>query len=248
MTAQPRISLIFPAYNEAASIANTIEQAVAYFSSRRISYEIIVSADGEDGTREKVREMAGNNASLRVIGENARRGKGLGIREAVAIATGEIIGFADADNKVPVEEIDKILPELSAGYEVVIGSRALAKSQLDRRQPLYRHVGGKAFRIVMRSITGLYGVNDSQCGFKFFPRDVARRLFTLQRVNGYMFDVEILLLAHKLGYRIREVPIRWRDDGDSRLNVISGNLKNARDILRIRYMHRDLGRNGDKSV
>jgi dolichyl-phosphate beta-glucosyltransferase len=92
----------------------------------------------------------------------------------------------------------------------------------------------------MRTVTGLSDVQDTQCGFKFFPGPVARNLFGLQRINGYMFDVEILVLAHKLGYRIREVPIRWRDDGDSRLDIVAGNLRNARDILRIRYMHRGI--------
>lgn len=211
---------------------------MAYFDSRAISYEIIVSADGNDGTREKVRDLAKSNPALRVIGENARRGKGLGIREAVAIARGEIVGFADADNKVPIEEFDQIRPVLESGYEVVIGSRGLSQSRLERRQPLYRHLGGKAFKFVMRNVTGLQGVSDTQCGFKFFPRGIAQNLFALQRVDGYMFDVEILVLARKLGYRIKEVPIRWRDDGDSRLNVVAGNLRNARDILRIRYMHR----------
>jgi hypothetical protein len=94
----------------------------------------------------------------------------------------------------------------------------------------------------MRAVTGLSDVSDTQCGFKFFPQAVAKKLFGLQRVNGYMFDVEILVLASKLGYRIREVPIRWRDDGDSRLNVITGNIRNARDILSIRYMHRNVDR------
>jgi len=159
---QPKVTLIFPAFNEVASIGSTVEQTAKYFESRGWTYEIIVSADGNDGTREKVREMARANPALRVIGEDARRGKGLGIREAVAIARGEIVGFADADNKVPIEEFDKILPVLDSGCEVVIGSRAMAKSKLERRQPLYRHLGGKAFRFVMRTVTGLQGVSDTQ--------------------------------------------------------------------------------------
>ena len=106
-----------------------------------------------------------------------------------------------------------------------------------RRQPLYRHVGGQAFRIVMHAVVGLPKVRDTQCGFKFFPRAVALDLFERQKIDGYMFDVEILVLAWRLGYRIQEIPVRWRDDGDSRLQVISGNLRNARDLLRIRFLH-----------
>src|ERR1051326_7965888 len=123
MASGPDISLILPAYNEARVIPVTIGEAVAYFNSRRLSYEIIVAADGGDGTREIVRGMARENPALQTIGSEARRGKGIGIREAVAIAAGSIIGYADADNKVPIDEFDKFRPWLDKGVPVVIGSR-----------------------------------------------------------------------------------------------------------------------------
>ena len=183
--------------------------------------------------------MAQGNAALKAIGAPGRRGKGRGVREAVALARGKIIGYADADNKVPIGEYDKIAPALQAGLQVVIGSRALRDSEIQRAQPLYRRIGGNAFRWVMQAATGL-NVRDTQCGFKFFPAAVAKALFRLQRVDGYMFDVEILVIADRLGCSIREVPIRWRDDGDSRLDLVSGNIRNVRDILRIRRLHRGL--------
>jgi dolichyl-phosphate beta-glucosyltransferase len=228
------ISLILPAYNEARSIAGTLQEAVQYFETRRYTYEIIVSADGDDGTREIVTEMSRNNAALRAIGSPGRHGKGRGIREAVRIATGSIIGFADADNKVPIEEYDKFAPVLAAGAPVVIGSRALQKSLIERAQPWYRRVGAKGFRVFMRSVTGLRVISDTQCGFKFFQHDIAKQLFRLQKIDGYMYDVEILLLAQRLGLEIQEIPIRWHDDGDSRLELVRGNLRNVRDVLRIR--------------
>ena len=234
----PKITLILPAFNEAASIAGTISEAVSYFRSAGLAYEIIVAADGSDGTREKVAAIAASDPAVKGIGHPERRGKGLGIREAVAIASGEFVGFADADNKVPIEEFGKILPRLERGVEVVIGSRALARSEIQRRQPLYRQLGGKAFRYVMRTVVGLPRIMDTQCGFKFFPQVIARDLFSRQKIDGYMFDVEILCLAWRLGYAIEEVPIRWRDDGDTRLQLLRGNLQNARDLLRIRWMHR----------
>src|SRR5450432_657875 len=123
MPSAPNISLILPAYNEARAIPATIDDAVRYFTSRNLSYEIIVAADGADGTREIVRRLARGNPALQAIGEDARRGKGLGIRKAVAIATGTVIGYADADNKVPIEEFDKFRPELAAGADMAIGSR-----------------------------------------------------------------------------------------------------------------------------
>jgi dolichyl-phosphate beta-glucosyltransferase len=234
MPAHPDVSLILPAYNERASIGTTIEQAFAYFVSRGIDGEVIVAADGDDGTRELVSEMASAIPALRVIGHAERLGKGRGVREAVKIARGHIIGYADADNKVPFEEYDKIRPELERGFDVVTGSRASARSTIERKQPWHRRVGSRGFAIFMHAIVGLPEINDSQCGFKFFPRQVALRLFETQRIDGYMFDVEILALAERFGYRVREVPIRWRDDADSRLQLLSGNIRNVIDIFKIR--------------
>src|ERR1019366_1124058 len=119
----PEISLILPAFNEAHVIPVTIGQAVRYFDSRGMTYQIIVAADGADGTREIARQMAATNPALSVTGADARRGKGLGIREAVAIAAGKIIGYADADNKVPIGDFDKFRPVLAAGVDMAIGSR-----------------------------------------------------------------------------------------------------------------------------
>ncbi len=228
------VTLILPAYNESHRIAQTIGEAKRYFERRRLPCEIIVSADGDDGTRELVGEMARADASLRVIGNVQRLGKGRGIREAVRLARGEIIGFADADNKTPIEEFDKVEPLLCQGYDLVIGARALRESKIERAQPLYRRLGSKGFGLFMHAVVGLPGIVDTQCGFKFFQRPAALDLFARQRIDGYMFDVEILYLAQKAGYRIAQVPIRWRDDGDSRLALLGGNLRNVIDIFRIR--------------
>jgi dolichyl-phosphate beta-glucosyltransferase len=233
------VTLILPAYNEAARIRSTVEQAFQYFDRRGMQAEIIVAADGTDGSREIVREMARMRERLVVFGNEGRCGKGRGIRQAVAMATGAIIGFADADNKVPIEEYDKIERALASGHQVVIGSRAVSGSRVERHQPLHRELGGKAFGVFMRAITGL-PVQDTQCGFKFFPSPIARDLFSRQTIDGYMFDVEILFIARRLGYSILEVPVRWRDDGDSRLDIVSGNLTNLRDILMIRRRHANL--------
>jgi len=240
--AQPNISLILPAFNEADRIAGTIAEAVQYFRDRHYSYEIIVAADGDDGTREIVAGLRQDNPHLSVIGTPERRGKGIGVREAVRLAKGAVIGYADADNKVPIDEYDKCAPLLKAGHPIVIGTRAVASSRIERPQPLYRRVGSVGFRIFMQTVTGLRSVSDTQCGFKFFQHDVARQIFALQKIDGYMFDVEILLLAKRLGLEIQEVPIRWRDDGDSRLQLVRGNLRNIRDILRIRRETRAAGK------
>ena len=185
--------------------------------------------------------MARGNPALRAIGGPGRRGKGRGIREAVALASGEFIGYADADNKVPIGEFDMVRPWLEQGCEVVMGSRVAAGARIERPQPLYRRLGARGFSVFMRTVVGLGGIRDTQCGFKFFPARAAKELFRRQKVDGYMFDVEILVLARRLGYRIQQVPIRWRDDADSRLQLVAGNLRNVRDILRITLAHRFRG-------
>jgi len=230
------ISLILPAYNEAGTITATLKEAAGYFRARSRTYEIIVSADGDDGTRERAREFSRNDSSIRVIGEPARRGKGKGIREGVMLATGDVIGFADADNKVPVAEFDKLEGYLLDEYDVVIGSRGMAGSRIERAQPWYRRAGSRGFGVFMHAVVGLPDIKDTQCGFKFFRGHVAKDLFSRQRIDGYMFDVEILSLAQGLGYCIKEVPVVWRDDADSRLQLVSGNLRNALDIFKIRLV------------
>ncbi len=229
----PYITLILPAFNESATIVGTISKTIEYFKQRGHTYQIVVAADGNDGTRELVTKFGKSDPAVQVIGHPERLGKGRGVREAVALATGSIIGYADADYKVPIEEFDKIEPLLKE-FDVVIGTRAVERTLIERPQPLYRRLGSRGFAVFMHTVVGLPGITDTQCGFKFFRRGVALELFRSQKIDRYMFDVELLSLASLFGYRIKEVPIRWRDDGDSRLDLVSGNIRNVIDIFRIR--------------
>jgi dolichyl-phosphate beta-glucosyltransferase len=229
------LSLIVPAYNEAESIMGTLRDLQAFLNLQPYSYEIIVAADGADGTRERVRELVARDPRVTVFGDAQRGGKGRAIRIGVARANGQVIGFADADNKTPTQELTKVLPWFDKGYDIVIGSRGLADARIETPQRWYRRLGSRAFGICMHLTVGLWSIRDTQCGFKFFRGDVARDLFGRQRIDGYMFDVEVLYLAARAGYRVREVGVRWRDDGDSRLDLVSGNWRNALDLLRIRF-------------
>ena len=160
------------------------------------------------------------------------------IRNAVERANGQIIGFIDADYKTPIDEIEKILPWFSEGYDLVFGSRAVPGSTIENPQKWYRRLGSWGFGKCMHLLCGLWHVHDTQCGFKFYRAPVAHDLFPRLRVDGYMFDVDLLYLAQRRGYRMREVGIRWRDDGDSRLALVSGNWRNLVDLFRIRFGRR----------
>jgi glycosyltransferase involved in cell wall biosynthesis len=232
MSAAPYLSLILPAYNEARSIGPTLDTIRDYLDRQSYPSEVLVCADGTDGTRELVRDRG--DRRLIVLGEPERRGKGRGIREGVERARGQVVGFMDADNKTPIDELDRVLPWLDS-HDVVIGSRAVGDARIEVRPPLHRRLGSKGFALVMRALTGLYHIRDTQCGFKFFRGEVARDLFSRQRIDGYMFDVEVLYLAVRLGYDVKEIGVRWRDDGDTRLRLVSGNWRNMLDLLRIRF-------------
>jgi dolichyl-phosphate beta-glucosyltransferase len=242
MSAQhdPYLSIIVPAYNESVTIGRTLSAMREYLDGQSFSHEIIVCADGTDGTREQASCVAPGDPQIIVVGSDERGGKGRAVRNGVMRAAGRFIGFVDADYKTPIEELSKIVPWLERGEDVVIGSRRMADARIAVPQPLYRRLGSRAFSFAMRGLVGLHGIRDTQCGFKFFQRAAARRLFSLQRVDGYMFDVEILRLARLLNYRIREVGVAWQDDGDSRYNPVAGTFRNARDLLRIRRMRYDL--------
>ena len=233
---EPLLSIVVPAYNEARRIEGTLSRMRAYLDGRGYAHEIVVAADGDDGTREKVAEVAAGDPRVSVIGSRERGGKGKGVREGVLRSRGRYVGFVDADDKTPIEELDKLMPYLREGWDVVIGSRAVGDSRVERRQAFYRRVGSRVFAHVMRAVVGLRGISDTQCGFKFFQRAAARDLFARQRIDGYMFDVEVLRLALRGGYRVKEVGVRWSDDGDSRYDPLGGTWRNAKELLRIRFM------------
>jgi dolichyl-phosphate beta-glucosyltransferase len=229
-----RVGVVLPAYNEVESIGATLQEIADYFATKPYDFEVVVAADGNDGTRDLVRDIGRRDPRFKVIGGPERLGKGRGVREGLRVVRGDVIGFVDADNKTPITEFDKFERQFAAGWDVVIGSRRLQGSRVERPQRWYRRAGSKVFAVGMHAIVGLDGIDDTQCGFKFFRRAAAEDIFGRQRIDGYMFDVEVLYLAVRAGYRIAQVPVRWRDDGDSRFELVGGSLRNLRDLLRIR--------------
>lgn len=232
---RPHLSVIVPAYNEVKAIAGALAAMRAYLDQRDYTYEVIVVADGEDGTHDIVRDTALAWPQLQLSAEVSRRGKGHALRRGMALARGEIVGFLDGDYKTPVEEIEKLFPWFSHGFDLVIGSRAQPESRVEVPARLHRRIGSRVFALGLRASIGLYHIRDTQCGFKFFTGFAAREIFSRAVIDGYMCDIEILWLAQRLGFRVKEVGVVWRDDADSRLQLVRGNLRNALELLRIRF-------------
>jgi len=214
------LSVVIPAYNEAGCIARTLERIREYAARGARRCEVIVVDDGSrDGTCDIVRRFAAEPLDLRLLVNPANRGKGHAVREGMLAATAELVLMCDADLSTPIEELEKLLPYLERGYDVVIGSRDMPESVLDPPQPLLRRWLAWRFRAIRRRLL-LRELRDTQCGFKLFRRDAAREVFSRQTTTGWLFDCEVLGLAERLGYRIKEVGVIWRNNPDSRVKPV----------------------------
>ncbi len=231
----PPLTLVIPAYNEAQRLGNTL-RAVAEFSSvNGMLASVIVVDDGStDGTSDVAMEHSSSDSPVDVVALPQQRGKGAAVRAGVLAADADVIGFMDADLSTPLDELPRVLAPLDDGYDLAIGSRGLSQSHVLRSQPAYRRAGASVFRYLAPGIAGLHGFPDSQCGFKFYRRDVARDLYGSAVIDRWMFDAEILRLAVHRGYRIAQVPVAWRDHPDSRLRLTLDTYRMFRDLMRIR--------------
>jgi dolichyl-phosphate beta-glucosyltransferase len=228
------ISVVVPAYNEAARIPGTLERIGTYLREHFTRSEIIVVDDGStDGTEAVVTDFSRKFGNIRLIGYAANRGKGYAIRKGVLDSQGSLLLISDADLSTPIEEMEKLIPFISQGIDIVIGSRGLDESNIAVRQPWYREKMGKIFNLIVRVLV-IGGIRDTQCGFKLFKGDLARSLFGKSLINGFAFDVEILILARKSGYRIKEVPVRWLNSPNSRVKLLRDPIRMFFEVLKIR--------------
>lgn len=237
------MSVVIPAYNEEHRLPHYLESIIEYLRDQDCPAEILVIDDGsEDGTVAAAISLASEYPDLRVI-RNEHKGKAVAVTTGMLLAQGQYILFCDADGATPIEEFDKLLPHLRAGHNVVIGSREGAEAQRFD-EPWHRHVMGRVFNLITR-LVAVRGIQDTQCGFKAFHRDAARDIFrglklyeaSDRPVEGAMvtgFDVEILFLAQKRGYSIKEVPVHWYYSDASKVDPMRDSFRNLCDVLRVR--------------
>ncbi len=240
---KPYLSLIIPAYNEQNRIADSLYKVKDYLAQQPFRSEIIVVDDGSrDLTTEVVKfiDIYGKETKEQDEGqlmENIKNvGKGFSIARGMIKASGEIVMFSDADLSTPIEEIEKLLPWFDKGYDVVIGSRKLADSEVEKK-PWYRDVMSLIFNLAVQTIS-VPGIKDTQCGFKAYRREAAQRIALLQRIYGFGFDVEHLYIARKQGFKIKEVAVKWEHMDGSKISPVKDSIRMFTDLLKIRWLHR----------
>ncbi len=225
--------MVIPAYNEEKRIEHTLRSVAIYLSSQPYSSEIIVVNDGStDRTVEVVSALSGEIPGIRIIDNQRNRGKGWAVRQGMMSAGGSLRLFMDADNSTTIDHVERMIPLFESGADVVIGSRRIEGAHIAVHQSWFRENLGRLFNLVMRCINGLPMV-DTQAGFKAFSAAAVEKIFPLQTIWHWAFDVELLIIADRLGFVVREVPIEWRNDPHSRVSF-RGMFRMLIDLVKVR--------------
>jgi glycosyltransferase involved in cell wall biosynthesis len=229
----PEISVVVPAFNEERRLPNAISQLTAYLAATPLVAEVLIVENGSvDRTPEIGNEAAAKDGRFKSL-HVRDRGKGRAVREGMLAARGQVVVFCDADFSMPVEGISDLNAAVLDGADIAIASRE-APGAHRIGEPWRRHLQGRVFNWLVR-IFALPGLQDTQCGFKAFRRDVAQDLFRRQMLDGWAFDVEVLFLARRRGYRIHEVPITWWYDASSRVSPVRDTIAMLRELVTIRW-------------
>jgi glycosyltransferase involved in cell wall biosynthesis len=231
----PAYSIVIPAYNESARIPATLQSVVDCIRQHGWDAEVLVVNDGStDSTAEVVRAFAAANPEVRLLENPGNRGKGYSVRSGMLQAQGEVVLFTDADLSAPIEEAEGLFAAIAAGADIAIGSRWLETKRQTIRQPFYRQFFGRCFNGVTRFVMGLKFA-DTQCGFKAFTRAAAQTVFQLQTIERWGFDPEILFIALKRGYVIKEVAVSWAHDERTRMSYLKDGIKMLEEIAIVRW-------------
>jgi glycosyltransferase involved in cell wall biosynthesis len=230
---RPDLSVVIPAFNECRRLGESLARIADYIDARALDAEVIVVDDGStDGTGDLARRLLGTRGGS-VVENAANRGKGRAVRRGVLEARGRLVLITDADLSCPIDQYAPLAAAMRAReLDVAMGSRSLPQSSIEVRQHRGRELMGQTFNALVRAATGLpYG--DTQCGFKLVRTDTTRRIFEQLTVDGFAFDVELLLLCRRAGLRVGEVPIVWRNSPDSRVSLVGDPTRMLIDLGRL---------------
>ena len=230
----PQLSIVIPAYNESARIEATMDRVMQCVQTQGWDAEVLVVDDGStDDTAEIVQRYMDRYDRLHLVKNEGNRGKGYSVRNGLLQAAGDVVMFTDADLSAPMEEANFLLAAIADGADVAIGSRWMDRKRQTHHQPLYRQFFGRCFNAITRLVMGL-PYKDTQCGFKAFRRSAAQVIFRLQRIERWGFDPEILFIARKLRYDVREVSVTWGHDERSRMSYLKDGMKMLEEMAVIR--------------
>ncbi len=230
----PFLSIVVPAYNEERRLPHSLEQIHAFLQTQPYQAEVLIVENGStDGTWQVIQAFVARYPGQMRGLRSPRKGKGLAVRLGMLAARGRYRFLADADLSMPITELPRFLPPRLPAFDIAIATRE-GPGAVRYGEPWHRHVMGRAFNLLVRALA-LPGLHDSQCGFKMFRGPVAEDVFRHVRLEGMAFDVEVLFIARRRGYRIVEVPIPWYFDPDSRVHPIRDTLHMLRDLVRIRW-------------
>jgi len=243
---RPYLSVVVPAYNEQKRIGGCLSCVTEFLGSKEFDSEVIVVDDGStDRTAEIAKSFAeksmrlGSRVQVRVISNHKNVGKGFAVARGMQASEGERVLFTDADLSAPIGQADLLLDWIDKGYDIVIGSRRLAGSRVEP-QPLYRRAMGLVFGW-LTALLVVSGYKDTQCGFKMFTAQAAKAIADRQVMTGFVFDVEQLFIAKRLGLKVKEVPVFWRDNRETKVKVLSDPIRMAIGLVKIRMIHSRLG-------
>ena len=229
------LSVIIPAYNEEKRLSKTLEEIDKYLSKQNYDYEILVVNDGsKDKTAQVIRDRVSVIQNLRLIDNKKNNGKGYVVRQGMLEAKGEYRIFTDADNSTSIDQVEKMWPYFEAGFDIVFGSRDAKGAILDLPQSPLRRFLGEVFGFLTNLIVGTWGIADSQCGFKCFTKKAAENIFPKCKINRFAFDPEFFVIAKKLGYKIKEIPVYWENDPESKVKF-KWMVNMGLDLLKIRW-------------
>lgn len=226
-------SIVIPVYNEEKRIPRSIDQITGFFNSLGEEVEIIFVDDGSTDNTAKALEDYKKRYGFKVIGYKKNRGKGYAVRRGALAAAGDWIIFFDIDLATPLSEFSHFKFFVAAGDQVVIGSRRLTGSEIQRREHWLREFMGAGFSALSRLF--VLEVTDFTCGFKCFSREAAEQIFPLARINRWAFDTELLYIARLRGLPIRQMPVKWSHDGDSKVRVLKDALVSLKELAQIKF-------------
>ena len=232
------LSVVIPSYNEEERILSTLSEMHKFLSGKVYDYEVIIVDDGSsDGTvGETEKSELFREGKARVVSYEENKGKGYAVKTGILESKGEYVLVCDADMSTPIEEVERLVEVTGEGHDIVIGSRGMEASEVRIHQPWYREKMGKVFNLFVTTLL-MGGFKDTQCGFKLFKGDVARLIAQKLKIDGFCFDVEMLYLANKLGYSVKEMGVIWNNSPHSKVEIIDSSVGMFFDLFKIKRLH-----------